>query len=57
MEGQAQSRKQRNYRHKAPLHIKQKFVSAHLSKELRQKCGRRSLGVRKGDKVKVTTGQ
>ncbi|MEK6864805.1 MAG: 50S ribosomal protein L24 [Nanoarchaeota archaeon] len=50
-------RKQRNYRHKAPLHIKQKFVSAHLSKELRQKYGRRSLGVRKGDKVKVTTGQ
>lgn len=50
-------RKQRNYVYKAPLHIKQKLLSAHLSKELRKKYSRRSIGLRKGDKVKVITGQ
>lgn len=50
-------RKQRNYAYQAPLHIKQKFVSAHLSKELRKKHGKRSIGLRKGDKVKVMVGQ
>ncbi len=50
-------KKQRKYRANAPLHIKQKFISAHLSKELRQKYKRRSLGLRKGDKVKVMRGQ
>ena len=50
-------KQQRKYRANAPLHIKQKFVSAHLSKELRQKYKRRSLGLRKGDKVKVMRGQ
>ncbi|MBU2561296.1 MAG: 50S ribosomal protein L24 [Nanoarchaeota archaeon] len=49
--------KQRKYRHNAPLHLKQKFLSAHLSKELRKKYGRRSLPVVKGDKVKVARGQ
>ncbi len=50
-------RKQRKYRHDAPLHIKQKFMKSHLSKELRQKHGKRSLGIRKGDKVKIVVGQ
>ena len=50
-------RKQRKYRHNAPLHIKQKFVRVHLSKELRKKYGKRSIGLRKGDKVKVMKGQ
>ena len=50
-------RKQRKYRYNAPLHIKQKFVHAHLSKELRKKYGRRNIGLRKGDKVKVMRGQ
>ncbi|MDD4878589.1 MAG: 50S ribosomal protein L24 [Candidatus Nanoarchaeia archaeon] len=50
-------RKQRNYAYKAPLHVKQKFVSAHLSKELRKKHGKRSIGIRKGDKVKIMRGQ
>ena len=49
--------KQRKYRYNAPLHIKQKFVHAHLSKELRKKYGKRSIGLRKGDKVKVMRGQ
>jgi large subunit ribosomal protein L24 len=52
-----QPRKQRKYRHSAPLHIKQKFVSAHLSKELRKKYNRRSMNLRKGDGVKVMRGR
>jgi large subunit ribosomal protein L24 len=52
-----QPRKQRLYRHSAPLHIKQKFVHAHLSKELRQKYGIRSIGLKKDDKVKIMRGQ
>ena len=50
-------RKQRKYRASAPLHIKQKFVHSHLSKELRKKYSKRSIGLRKGDKVKVMRGQ
>jgi len=52
-----QPRKQRKYRHNAPLHLKQKFIHVHLSKELRKKYSTRSLGLRKGDKVKVVRGQ
>jgi large subunit ribosomal protein L24 len=50
-------RKQRKYRIDAPLHIKQKLVHAHLSKDLRKKYGKRSIGLRKGDKVKIITGK
>jgi large subunit ribosomal protein L24 len=49
-------RKQRKYRAKAPLHIKGRFLNAHLSKELRKKYGKRSIRVRKGDKVRVMRG-
>ncbi|MBI2135071.1 50S ribosomal protein L24 [Candidatus Woesearchaeota archaeon] len=52
-----QPRKQRKYRHNAPLHVRQKFVRAHLSKELRKKYSKRSIGLRKGDNVKVMRGQ
>lgn len=50
-------RKQRKYRIDAPLHVKQKFVHAHLSKDLRKKYGKRSIGLRKGDKVRITIGK
>ena len=50
-------RKQRKYRFMAPLHIRQSFVSSHLSKELRSKYHKRSLQVRVGDKVKILRGQ
>tara|TARA_Y100000310_G_scaffold330946_1_gene403611 strand:- start:1790 stop:2185 length:396 start_codon:yes stop_codon:yes gene_type:complete len=50
-------RKQRKFRYNAPLHTKQKFMHAHLSSELRKKYGRRSFGLRVGDKVKVLRGQ
>lgn len=52
-----QPRKQRKYRHNAPLHIRQKFVSAHLSKELRKKYNRRSMNLKKGDSIKIMVGQ
>lgn len=51
-----QPRKQRKYRHNAPLHIRRKFLSAHLSPTLRERFGKRSLPVRKGDEVKVMAG-
>lgn len=49
--------KQRKFRFQAPLHIKQKFLSGHLSKELRAKYGLRAVQIRTGDKVKVMRGQ
>ena len=52
-----QPRKQRKYRYNAPLHIKQKFVKAYLSKDLRKKHNKRNLNLRKGDSVKVMRGQ
>ncbi len=52
-----QPRKQRKYRFNAPLHIKQKFMHAHLSKELRKKYSRRNIGLKKGDTVKIARGQ
>ena len=52
-----QPRKQRKYMYNAPLHIRQKFMGAHLSQELRKKHGRRAISVRAGDEVKVMRGQ
>jgi large subunit ribosomal protein L24 len=52
-----QPRKQRKYRFNAPLHVRSKFLSAHLSKELRGKHNTRSLRVRSGDEVTVMRGQ
>ncbi len=52
-----QPRKQRKYLYNAPLNIRQIFVSAHLSKELRKKHNKRSIILKKGDKVKIMRGQ
>jgi len=52
-----QARKQRKYRFNAPLHIKQKFMHVHLSKELRGKYLTRAVQLRKGDKVRIMLGQ
>jgi large subunit ribosomal protein L24 len=52
-----QPRKQRKYLANAPLHIKRKFLSSNLSKDLREKHNRRSICLRKGDKVKVLRGK
>ena len=51
-----QPRKQRKYLAKAPLHIRRKFLSANLSKELRKKYLRRSFPLRKDDVVKIMRG-
>ena len=50
-------RNQRKYAYNAPLHIKGKFLGAHLSQDLIKKYGKRSLRVRKEDKVKIMKGQ
>ena len=55
--GSSQARKQRKYRFNAPLHIKQRFMSSNLSKELRKTHGKRSLELRKNDLVRVLTGK
>ena len=52
-----QPRKQRKYRANAPLNIRRKFLSCNLSKELRKKHRKRSIVVRKEDKVKVMRGK
>ena len=52
-----QKRKQRKYRHNAPLHLRQKLVSAHVEKALKKSYGKRSLPVRKGDEVMVLRGE
>ncbi len=54
----SQPRKERKYRFTAPMHARQKFVHAHVSKELATKLGikSRSLSMRKGDTVKVFAG-
>jgi len=52
-----QPRKQRKYRAHAFLHIKHKFVSANLSKELRKKYNRRNIPLIKGDQVKIMRGE
>ena len=54
--GSSQPRKQRKFVYNAPLHTRHKFLSAHLSKELRQKYGKRNLPLRKGDEVLVMRG-
>jgi large subunit ribosomal protein L24 len=51
-----QPRKQRKYRYNAPLHVRRRFVSAHLSEVLRERFGKRSLPLRKGDEIKVMRG-
>ncbi|MEM2874036.1 MAG: 50S ribosomal protein L24 [Candidatus Nanoarchaeia archaeon] len=50
-------KKQRRYRTNAPLHLRHKMIAGHLSKELRLKYKKRSLPIRKGDKVKIMRGK
>ncbi|MFB6209770.1 MAG: 50S ribosomal protein L24 [Candidatus Nanohaloarchaea archaeon] len=48
--------KQRKYRQNAPLHVKDRLVSANLSNELREELGTRNIRVRTGDRAKVVRG-
>ena len=52
-----QPRKQRKYRANAPKHIKGKFLSAPLAKDLQKEHSTRSLRVRAGDEVEVLRGE
>ena len=58
MEDSKQPRKQRKFRFNAPMHLRKKMVSAHISKELRAKLStkRRSAPLHKGDRVLVMRG-
>ena len=51
-----QPRKQRLMLYNAPKHLARKFLSAHLSDELREKYKRRSFPIRRGDTVKIVRG-
>lgn len=51
-----QPRKQRKALYNAPAHARGKYLSASLSKDLRQEVGKRSLPLRSGDKVRVVRG-
>ncbi len=52
----SQPRKQRKYRYQAPLHIRNKFMGAMLSDELKEKHSKKTISVRVGDTVKVLRG-
>eukprot|EP00127_Corallochytrium_limacisporum_P005329 Clim_evm5s203 gene=Clim_evmTU5s203 len=49
-------RKQRKAHFSAPSHLRRVRMSAHLSKELREKHGFRSLPIKKDDEVQVCRG-
>ena len=50
-------KKQRKYSANAGLHLRIKFMSANLSKELRKKYGKRNFPLKKGDNVKIMRGK
>ena len=50
-------RKQRKYRANALLHLRKKFVSVNLSKELRKKYEKRNVPIKLGDTVKILRGK
>jgi len=52
-----QKRKKVKYKENSPLHLRKKFLSANLAKELRKKHKKRSISLRKGDLVKVMRGE
>ena len=51
-----QPRKQRKALYNAPAHARGKYLSATLSKDLKEKLGKKSLPLRSGDKVRVLRG-
>ncbi len=51
-----QKRKQRKFRFNAPIHIRKKFLSVKLSKDLKTKYKKRNIIIKKGDKIKVLRG-
>ena len=56
-ESSKQPRKQRKYLANAPLHIRKKFISVNLSKDLRKTHKKRNISLRKDDVVKIMRGK
>ena len=52
-----QPRNESKYLAYAPLHLRKKFFSVNLLKELRKKYGKRNIPARKGDIVKIMRGK
>ena len=52
----SKARVQRYNQANAPLHVKRKMLSAHLSDDLRKEYGKRSARVCKGDTVTIARG-
>ena len=52
-----QPRKQRKYAANAPLHLRKKFLSVNLSKELKKSEGKRNVVLKRGDTVKIMRGK
>ena len=52
----SKARVQRYNQANAPLHVKRKMLSAHLSADLRKEYGKRSARVCKGDTVTIVRG-
>lgn len=50
-------RKQRKFLYTAPIHLRRKLLSAHLSKELKIKYKTRSFPIIKGDDVEIMRGK
>ncbi|MDD3263727.1 MAG: 50S ribosomal protein L24 [Candidatus Nanoarchaeia archaeon] len=48
--------KQRKYVANAPLDVRKKLLKVHLSKPLKEKYGKRTVLIKKGDTVKVMVG-
>ncbi len=48
--------KQRKYRDNAPLHVKDKMISANTSEVIREELGTRSIQLKVGDRVRVMRG-
>ncbi len=55
----AKPRKQRKFIKTAPMNARRKFVSGHISKSLKEKLGtkKRTIGIKKGDKIKIKVGK
>ncbi len=58
MKKSIQPKKQRNARRDAPMHTRKKLMHANIASALKTKLGTklRNILVKKGDKVKITTG-
>jgi len=55
-EGSSKPSKQRKHRRNAPYHQRDRFVSAHLSEELQESVGTRTLPIVEGDKAEIMRG-